>query len=119
MPANNLTATMQANTRELVKTAREQVGQLRDLPDLNPKQQDAVDTAYSLLVDLEDMLTQRELKSQIQALRAKAGELSNIITSMRKSIDELKRAAQAVDTAAKAVGALAEILAKASSAGIL
>lgn len=119
MPANNLTTTMQENTRELVKTAREQVGRLRDLPDLSPKQQDTVDTAYSLLVDLEDVLIQQELKAHIQELKTKAGELSTLITSMRKSIGEMRQTAKAVDAAAKAVGALAEILAKASSTGIL
>ncbi len=116
--SNPLTA-LHDKTRDRVKAARESVGALRNIADLTPAQMNLVDTAYRQLVDLEDLLVLESLKQNIQSLKGKSAELSEITARMKKSVEALKRVAKIVAAAAKAVGTLADILAKASSAGLL
>ena len=119
MAENAPLITMHDNTREKVKIARERVGELRDTTDLTPAQMNLVDSIYILLLDLEDRLVLENLKKNIKQLQAKSAKLAEITTKMKKSIAKLKKVAKVVNDAAKAVGVLADILAKASSAGIL
>jgi hypothetical protein len=119
MPNDNLPAGTPGDTRDKVTAEREQAGRARDLPDLTPQQQDAVDTSYSLLVDLEDVLAQQDIKSNLTQLKTAAVRLSEIADSLRRSIAGLQRVGRAVSGAAQAVGALADLLGKASSAGML
>jgi len=119
MPDEKPTTAVHENTREMVKEARVKVGELRDAEDLTPKQMNLVDTAYALLVDLEDLLVLADLKASVKILQDKADKLGTVNASLKKSVGKLKKVAQYVGDAAKAVGALVDIVAKASAAGIL
>jgi outer membrane murein-binding lipoprotein Lpp len=119
MAETNSLTTIHDDTRKKVKAARENIGKLRDSEGLTPAQMNLVDSAYSVLVDLEDLLVLEELKTNVKSLRSKSAKLSKITTRMKKSIKALKKVAKLVEDAAKAVGGLADIFAKASSAGIL
>jgi hypothetical protein len=107
------------NTLQIVRAARQAVSEVRKVPDLTSGQQDLVDSAYLTLVDLEDTLVLEDIKSSVKALQDGADELRDLTGRMKKSIAKIKKIADTVDKAATAVGALANIVSTAMSAGIL
>lgn len=111
--------TERMNTLQIVRVARQAVDKVRKLPDLTPAQQNLVDSTYLTLVDIEDTLVLEDIKSSVKALRRGADELDELTSRMKKSIDKIKKIAGTVDKAATAVGALANIVSTAMSAGIL
>jgi hypothetical protein len=119
MAEESLTPAVRENTREIVREARAKVGELRSAEDLTPKQMNLVDTAYALLVDLEDLLVLADLKASVERLQDKADKLGTINANLKNSVGKLKKVAKDVGRAAKAVGVLVDLAAKASSAGIL
>lgn len=118
MPEESLTPAVRENTREIVKEARAKVGELRGAEDLTPKQMNLVDTAYALLVDLEDLLVLANLKASVEKLQDKADKLGTVNANLKNSIGKLKKVAKYVGQAAKAVGVLVDLVAKASEAGM-
>lgn len=119
MPDPNPLKQIQKNARDQVTVAREAVSKLRDADDLTPAQKNLVDTAYNQLIDLEDQLALQNLNKQIKLLQSRAADLDQICARMSRSADKLKKITKVVDVAAKAIGALADIIAKGASAGIL
>lgn len=111
--------TERMNTLQIVRAARQAVDKVRKLPDLTPAQQNLVDSAYSTLVDIEDTLVLEDIKSSVKALEDGADELGELTSRMKKSIGKIKKIADTVDKAATAVGALANVVSTAMSAGIL
>lgn len=107
------------DTREKVVAARKTLGQARRQPGLTPAQQDLLDTSYQELVDIEDMLALEGLKKRVGALESAAADLGEIAKRMRRSVARLKAVARVVDGAARALGALADVVAKAASSGLL
>ncbi len=108
-----------ASTRAAVQEAREAVGKLRDADDLTSKQMNLLDTTYVALGNADDLLAVDELGASVKKLQAHAEKLATVNANLKKSVEKLKKVAKYVDKAAKAIGVLADVLAKASSVGIL
>lgn len=119
MPDPNPLKQIQGNARDQVTAAREAVSKLRGVDDLTPAQTNLVDTAYNQLTELEDLLKLQNLNKRIKSLQGSAADLDQVCAHMKRSVDKLKKVAKVIDDAAKAVAALADIIAKGASAGIL
>src|SRR5262245_4275080 len=111
--------TARLEAREKVVAARQALGEARRQPGLTPEQQDVLDRGYQELVDAEDTLAFEDLSGRVGALESAAASLGEVAKKIQKSIAGLKKVAEVVNTAAKVLGVLADIAAKAASSGIL
>lgn len=68
---------------------------------------------------MEDLLALQNLSKRIKSLQDGSVELDQICARMKQSVEKLKKVAKVIEVAAKAIGALADIISKAASAGIL
>jgi len=107
------------NTLQKIALARKEAGRLRSQPGLNPDQQAQLDTAYDALVETEDLLVLGEIQNSVQAMKATTRQLTELSHEFSQSADQLKKVADLIVEGARALGALADIVAKASSAGLV
>ena len=106
------------NTLQKVVIARKAVNSLRDLSNLTPDERDLVDTTYAELIEIEDLLVLEDIKESIKDMEAGSERLDKITGKFEKSAARLKKVAKFIGDAAKAIGALADIVSKAAAAGI-
>jgi cell division septum initiation protein DivIVA len=111
--------TERLNALQMVTEARREVGEARSESDLTATQQQLLDDVYDELVDLEDALIHEDIKASIKKLEKGAEALTDLTGRMKRSVQSVKSLAKKVETATKAVAVLAEIVAKAVSAGLL
>jgi hypothetical protein len=113
-----------ANTERLaalarVRLARNAVQAARGQAGLSPEDQSRLVLLFADLDDLEDQLILRDISEDVDSIRKDATELKDVVAGMASSATKLGRELGLVDDAAKAVGALAEVVSLASSHGLV
>lgn len=111
--------TERLNALQMVSTARKAIGDARGQEGLTDSQQKLLDDTYSELEELEDTLVHEDIQDSIKTLQKSEDDLTSLVGRMKRSTDTIRDLSKNVDIAAKAVGALADIVAKAVSAGLL
>ncbi|MGO9137257.1 MAG: hypothetical protein ACLP9S_04650 [Syntrophales bacterium] len=107
------------NTLELVRNAEKLVDKARQNPDLTDNQRNILNTLYALLLDIDDRLVLEDITSSLERLQDDSNNLQTISDQIKVEISNLQNVAAVVDKVANAVGTLADIFAKAASAGIV
>jgi hypothetical protein len=109
------------NALKQVRTARKAVGelQLQLQGQLTPEESNALNNVYSDLEDLEDLLVLEDIKDSIVQIKSDANDLKAIADQMKQVSQRLSAISDTIATVAKVVGTLADILAKATSSGLL
>jgi len=107
------------NALIMVREAEKLVDEARQDPDLTVKQRNNLQSIYALLLDIDDRLVLLDLQQDIDKLKQDSKRLATLANKIPQEVERWKKVAKAVRTAAKGVGTLAEILAKALSAGLL
>jgi hypothetical protein len=113
-----------ANTERLnairqVRLALDAVASARFDPALPTPDRQQLETAYGALDEVEGVLILQEINERLDALRSDSDNLAALARKMAQSAQRLQAIADLIDRAAKAVAALVEIAAKASSAGLV
>jgi hypothetical protein len=106
------------NTLQRIVIARKQVNQARQASKLKPDQRNLLDTTYAALVDIEDLLILKDIRDSVDRMRVGSKRLSSLVSDYKAATGRLKKIAQLIADAAKALGALADIATKAAAAGI-
>ena len=107
------------NALIMVREAEKLVDEVRQDPDLTEKQRNNLQSIYALLLDIDDQLVLQDLQQGIDKLKKDSKKLETLANKIPQEVERWKKVAQAVRTAAKGVGTLADILAKAYGAGLL
>ncbi|KPK91621.1 MAG: hypothetical protein AMJ94_06855 [Deltaproteobacteria bacterium SM23_61] len=107
------------NALIMVREAEKRVDEARQDPDLTVKQRNNLQSIYALLLDIDDQLVLEDLQQGIDKLKKDSKKLETLANKIPQEVERWKKVSQAVYKAAKGVGTLADILAKASSAGLL
>lgn len=107
------------NALMMVREAEKQVDEARQDPDLTEKQRNHLQSIYALLLDIDDQLVLQDLQQGIDKLKRDSKKLETLANKILQEVERWKKVAEAVHKAAKGAGTLAEILAKALSAGLL
>ncbi len=104
---------------QMVSTARKAVAEEREKDGLTESQQKLLDDVYSQLEDMEDTLVHEDIQDSIKSLQDAESALAGLVGRMKRSTDTIKELSKTVDTAATAIGALAQIVTTAVSAGLM
>jgi hypothetical protein len=107
------------NALKQVRLARQAVSDLQTQGKLNADESNIVTSVYSDLEDLEDLLVLEDIKSSIAQIKSDADDLQSMADKMKQVSERLAAISDSVSKAAKVVGVLTDILAKASSSGLL
>jgi hypothetical protein len=107
------------NALIMVREAEKLVDEARQDPDLTEKQRNNLQSIYALLLDIDDQLVLQDLQQGIDKLKKDSNRLATLANKIPQEVERWKKVAEAVHIAAKGVGTLADILAKALSAGLL
>jgi archaellum component FlaC len=107
------------NALMMVREAEKLVDEARRDPDLTEKQRNNLQSIYALLLDIDDQLVLQDIQQGIDKLKQDSKKLETLADKIPQEVERWKKVAQAVQKAAKGVGTLADILAKALSAGLL
>jgi len=107
------------NALIMVREAEKLVDEARQDPDLTEKQRNNLQSIYVLLLDIDDQLVLQDLQQGIDKLKQDSKRLATLADKIPQEVERWRKVADAVRTAAKGVGTLADILAKALSAGLL
>jgi uncharacterized phage infection (PIP) family protein YhgE len=107
------------NALIMVREAEKLVDEARQDPDLTEKQRNNLQSIYTLLLDIDDQLVLQDLQQGIDKLKQDSKRLATLANKIPQEVEQWKKVAEAVRTAAKGVATLADILAKALSAGLL
>ncbi len=113
-----------ANTERLeairqVRAALTAVTGARFDPNLSSADREQLESAYRQLDDLEDALIMQELSSRLEALKSDSAALGALAEQIRGRAASLQTVADLIEKAAKGVGVLVEIAARAASAGLI
>jgi len=98
--------------RNAIQVAQGQVG-------LSSDEQSRLVSLFADLDDLEDLLILEDISENVESIRKDADELKDVAASMSASANKLTRELSLVDDAAKAVAGLADVVALASSHGLV
>jgi hypothetical protein len=104
---------------QMVSTARKAVGEEKEKDGLTDSQQKLLDDVYSQLEDMEDTLVHEDIQDSIKNLQDAENALASLVGRMKRSTDTIRELSKTVDTAATAIGALAQIVTTAISAGLV
>jgi hypothetical protein len=107
------------NALIMVREAEKLVDEARQDSDLTEKQRNNLQSIYALLLDIDDQLVLQDLQQGIDKLKKDSKKLETLANKILQDVERWKKVAQAVYKAAKGVGTLADILAKALGAGLL
>jgi len=103
----------------LVHTAKKEVSSARFDTNLDAAFRAQLEPVYVQLDDLEDTLISADISSHIDAIKADAAKLADEAAKIKNSIAELQAIAADVEKAAQAAGVLADLLSRASAAGLI
>jgi len=106
------------NTLQKVVIARKAANELRDVSTLTSDERNLVDTAYAVLIDVEDLLILEDIKESVKDMELNSKKLGALTQEFEESAARLKKIAKFISDAAKALGVLADIVSKAAAAGI-
>lgn len=107
------------NALMMVREAEKRVDEARQDPDLTEQQRNNLQSIYTLLLDIDDQLVLQDIQQGIDKLKQDSSKLETLANKIPQDVERWKKIAEAVHKAAKGVGTLADILAKALSAGLL
>ena len=107
------------NALMMVREAEKRVDEARQDPDLTEKQRNNLQSIYALLLDIDDQLVLQDIQQGIDKLKQDSSKLETLANKIPQDVERWKKIAEAVHKAAKGVGTLADILAKAATAGLL
>jgi archaellum component FlaC len=107
------------NALMMVREAEKRVDEARQAPDLTEKQRNNLQSIYALLLDIDDQLVLQDIQQGIDKLKQDSNKLETLANKIAQDVERWRKIADAVHKAAKGVGTLADILAKAASAGLL
>jgi hypothetical protein len=107
------------NALIMVREAEKLVDEARQDPDLTVKQRNNLQSIYALLLDMDDQLVLEDLQQGLVKLKQDSNRLATLANKIPQEVERWKKVAEAVRKAAKGAGTLADILARASSAGLL
>ena len=107
------------NALIMVREAEKLVDEARQAPDLSEKQRNNLQSIYALLLDIDDQLVLQDLQQSIDKLKEDSNKLKTLANKIQQDVERWKEVADAVSKAAKGVGTLADIVAKAAGAGLL
>lgn len=112
--------TERLNTLQFVKDAIAAVSNKQEeLANKKSAEWRALQRAYIVLKAAEDRLIYEDMVDVVNKLQKSANKLEEVVKDMNDDLKGLKAIAKVIDRAAIALGALAHIVSKAASAGIL
>ena len=110
--------TERLNAIRQVRQALDAVASARFDPALPTADRQQLETAYGALDEVEGGLILQEIADRLDALRSDSAKLGGLAKKMAQSAQRLQVIVDLIDKAAKAIGTLADLAAKASSAGL-
>jgi hypothetical protein len=113
-----------ANTERLaalvkVRLARNTIQDTLANPNIVASDRDSLQSLVFALNDLEDTLILDDLTESVDAIREDSDRLSKVVAAMRAAGTQMAQEAAIVDTAAKAVGGLAQLVSVAVAHGLV
>jgi hypothetical protein len=106
-------------TLQKVRLAKTAVGSARNSPGLSQGQSDTLDSAYVTLDEVENKLILQDIGQWIAVIEADGNRLTGLATQIQSAITSLQSVAHLVQGAATAIGALASIISKGVSSGLI
>jgi methyl-accepting chemotaxis protein len=103
------------NALKKVRAAKEQIQPLRGNYPGDSERGDLIETAFWQLDEIEGDLLLRQLDDCVDELDADSKSLNSLADKMKKDIAGLESIAQGIETAAKAIGTIVDIIEKVSA----
>ena len=113
---------MNTETLNALKQVKVLIGQLQDaLKDttLSPQEKSLIRQAINDQMDLQDTLIQESMQAMVDKINAANADLETLTAKMEKTSEKLGKLAATIKKVSDVVGVLADITAKAMSAGLL
>ena len=113
---------MNTETLNALKQVKVLIGQLQDaLKDttLTPQERSLIRQAINDQMDLQDTLIEESMQAMVDKINAANADLETLTAKMEQTSEKLGKLAATIKKVSDVVGVLAEITAKAMSAGLL
>lgn len=107
------------NALSLLREAQKRVDEIRQKSDLTNRERNKIQSLYAVMLDLDDQLVLQEIKDSLEQLKQSSKRIKALSDQIKDKIEGFKDTAEAIEKASKAISTLADIVAKAISAGLI